>query len=119
MKVYQAVWALLQSLSKSKTALLREYLDGVYWGRSLRGLDQAARIYFNVSRAELSPAQSFFLAERIATPNRFRANRLRALLDRHAIQEAFHRYKITRDEIVNLYRQCDGLGDDVWQLLAK
>lgn len=118
-KLRQAIWAIIHSLMNSKKAILTEYINTVYWGRSYRGLDSAALGYFKRVRSELSVAESFFLAERIATPNRVSTKRISNLLSRWAISENLRTRCITRDEIVELYDSVYGCGGELWQILAK
>jgi len=84
-KVQQVIWAMRQEQRMSKTSILREYLDSVYWGQDIFGLPEAARRYCNVKPADLNPAQSFFLAERIASPNAYYPGRVTELLRRPPI----------------------------------
>ncbi len=57
-KIRQSSWALFHSAFISKAALLREYIDTVYRGKSLYGIDDAADAYFRTSRESLSAAQA-------------------------------------------------------------
>jgi membrane peptidoglycan carboxypeptidase len=81
----RAVGALGTGIRWPRALLLARYLDTAYFGLRAFGLSAAAREYFNASRDSLTPAQSFFLAERIALPNAFRAARIRNLLRRPMI----------------------------------
>ena len=119
LKVRQSIWALYRSSRDSKSTLLREYVDRVYWGQSLYGLDEAARGYFNIDRVELSPAQSFFLAERIAMPNRCSVRRIINLVQRPAIRNILSRYGATVKEVETLYVRIYGSGGEMWQLLER
>lgn len=65
-KMCQALWALWIEMQKSKYEILSEYLNTVYWGKSYYGLDAASWGYFKNKRDNLTIAQSFFLAERLA-----------------------------------------------------
>jgi membrane peptidoglycan carboxypeptidase len=118
-KFRQAVWAIMHSLANSKKCILTEYVDNVYWGRSYRGLDSAAFGYFRRGRSELSVAQSFFLAERIAAPNRVSVKRISNLLRRWAISENLRNRGIRCDEIIELYDIVYGCGGELWRTLAK
>lgn len=86
-KCRQALWAVRYELRHSKIEILREYLGGVYWGRSYWGLDAAADGYFNSRREDLLPSQAFFLAERLAAPNIVIPNRVIELLRRQPVIE--------------------------------
>ena len=70
-----------------RQSLLRRYLASVYMGRNYYGASAAARGYFAIDAIDLRPAQSFFLAERIAAPNRFNAMRIANILARHDVSE--------------------------------
>lgn len=119
MKIRQLCWALYRSTFIPKAVLLREYIDTVYWGKSLYGLDEAAHSYFRIDRKSLSAAQSFFLAERIAMPNRFSVNRVSNLMKRRAIRDALRRWGTSAKDIALLYRSSCSCGGDTWQLLER
>lgn len=70
----------------SKVELLEWYLSSVYLGRQLFGVHAAAVAYFGFSANKLNPAQSFFLADRIALPNRVRPTRVANLLSRKTLR---------------------------------
>jgi membrane peptidoglycan carboxypeptidase len=72
---------------ESRTDVFVEYLQNVYLGRSCYGVAFAARTYFNRSHSELTPPQSFFISERIASPNTWRSGRLRNILRRVIIRK--------------------------------
>lgn len=118
-KLAQAFWAVGQSAVDSKESILRRYVDAVYWGRSYYGLDRAAEGYFGRSRRSLSAAQSFFLVERIATPNRVSAKRISNLLERHPIRTTFARNGTTIRELFRLYEEVYGNGGRMWHCQAK
>ena len=118
-KIDQSAWALMHSLNTPKVSILREYVETVYWGRSYRGLDSAARGYLNAFREHLSPEQSFFLAERIATPNRVSVARISNLLQRSAISRKIRSGGVQLSGIVRIYDQVYGCGGELWQTLAK
>jgi membrane peptidoglycan carboxypeptidase len=118
-KIKQSSWALYHSAFISKASLLREYIDTVYWGKSLYGIDKAARAYFRTDRESLSTAQSFFLAERIAMPNRFSINRISSLVKRRAIRDALHRRCTSTRDIALVYQSFCGWGGEKWQLLER
>jgi penicillin-binding protein 1A len=118
-KVQQASWSLYASAARSKASILDEYVSTVYWGRSYHGLDAAAKGYFNAARGSLSMAQSFFLAERLAAPNRVSVRRISNLLKRTPIKLALLRNGVHFSDIINLYEGIYGCGGEMWQLLAK
>jgi len=118
-KLTQIAWALGESAVRSRVSVLKEYIETVYWGRSYHGLDRAVEGYFGGSRSSLSVAQSFFLAERIAAPNRVSAKRIVNLLERGPIKTNIERNGATTAEVLKVYEQVYGNGGDGWQLLVK
>ena len=73
-KGIEAVLALLIELRLSKDEILEAYLNDVYLGhrdgRSVLGLDEAARAYFDKKPAKLTAAETAMLAGMIRAPNR-------------------------------------------------
>jgi len=118
-KLAQIVQAVSESALRSKASILEEYVETVYWGRSYHGLDRAAEGYFNADRKSLSVAQSFFLAERIAAPNRVSAKRISNLLERPPITMNIARNGATIVEVLKVYEQVYGKGGKAWPLLEK
>jgi membrane peptidoglycan carboxypeptidase len=108
-KVLQTAWALAKDARSSKLEILEEYLGTVYWGRSYRGIDAAALGYFNTTRDQLTPAQSFFLAERLAGPNIIIVDRVRALLRRSPILRLLSEYGDSWEELSAIYDEHFGL----------
>ncbi|ADV84127.1 glycosyl transferase family 51 [Terriglobus saanensis SP1PR4] len=101
------------TLSRTKVALLVEYLGSIYWGRNYYGLERASMGYFGVSAKDLTPCQSFFLAERIANPNRFSPQRIRNLVSRPAIAALLQGEPSNRTDVEKIYREqltLDGEG---------
>jgi membrane peptidoglycan carboxypeptidase len=107
-KIAQAIWATHQELRTSKIKILDRYISSVYWGRSYYGLDSAAQGYFCASRSTLTPAQSFFLAERIANPNRFLPRRISNLLGRDVIAATLLENGTSVTEVAEIYAQIFG-----------
>jgi monofunctional glycosyltransferase len=62
-------WALEALLSKER--ILHIYLNSVEWGEGVFGAQAAARHYFQVSAAQLSPTQAARLAVMLPAPKRF------------------------------------------------
>lgn len=73
-------------LKETKIDILSEYLERVYMGKSSYGITSATRAYFHCSPSELTPAQSFFLSERLALPNKWRPARIANILRRKLIR---------------------------------
>lgn len=96
-------WALRHQRRHSKRAVLAAYLERVYWGRSYHGLDEAARGYCATERPCLSVAQSFFLVERLASPNVLRPRRVVTLVRRRCIAPVLR--AADRVELLELYQR--------------
>jgi membrane peptidoglycan carboxypeptidase len=118
-KIRQSAWAVGASLGMSKVEILRLYLEKVYWGRSFYGLDHAVRGYFGLTREGLSIEHSFFLAERIASPNRVSAPRIVNLLTRPAIIRTLKRYSVRISQVIELYDHQYKCGGDICHILEK
>jgi len=118
-KLRQIAWALGQSAVRGKAAMLKEYVETVYWGRNYLGLDRAIEGYFNGTRSSLCVAQSFFLAERIAAPNRTSVKRISNLLNRVPIRLSLRRNGASIRDVNKIYEQIYGCGGEEWQHLAK
>jgi penicillin-binding protein 1A len=118
-KFRQVMWAMFASAFTSRIDLLTEYLNGVYWGRSYLGLDSAAEGYFKKRRGELSVVESFFLAERIATPNRISVPRISNLLGRSSIVKTLHAAGASSRDVIATYEEVYGCGGQTWELLEK
>lgn len=118
-KIRQAIWALLEDARKSKLDILSEYLRLVYWGRSYYGLDAATRAYFGASRDAITLSQSFFLAERLATPNLALPSRVVALLERRSISFLFSEEPSSLEELISIYDRHFQCGGEIWECLAK
>jgi penicillin-binding protein 1B len=77
-KGIEAVLAVLIELRLSKDDILEAYLNDVYLGhrdgRSILGLDEAARAYFNKAPKDLNAAEAALLAGMIRAPNRDNPN---------------------------------------------
>jgi membrane carboxypeptidase/penicillin-binding protein len=67
-----------------KEDILIEYLNRVYLGKSCYGVKAAAHSYFGCTEF-LTPAQSLFIADRIALPNHWRYGRLVNILMRPSV----------------------------------
>lgn len=68
----------------SKQRILEIYLNVVEWGNGVFGAEAAARHYFGVSAAKLSPAQAAQLAVMLPSPRRYDGNRGSAYLARRS-----------------------------------
>lgn len=109
-KAIQATWAVGYTLTHSKASAISEYLSGVYWGRSYHGIEQASLGYFGVQPSELTVAQSFFLCERLASPNSALPQRVGALISRRSISRYFLAQPDGLQELCNIYEHFFGCG---------
>lgn len=81
----RAFSALRLTAQLGREEILVQYLQTVYFGRNAFGVHAAAAAYFRKATVDLSPAEAFFLAERIALPARFRARRIENILRRPVV----------------------------------
>lgn len=118
-KVFQCLSSIVCSATTPKSKILGDYLEIAYWGKSYYGIDRAAAGYFGKTRDSLSVAQSFFLAERIAAPNRMCIARISNLFQRGSIANSFRRHGTTPAEIAAVYERRFKSGSDVAHLFTK
>lgn len=102
-KLNQLVFAVKKELIGSKEEILYEYLTNVYWGADFVGIDAAATGYFGSTKESLTVAQSFFLAERLASPNVDRPSRVASLLSRRVIAELMDEQDLCTEELHEIY----------------
>ncbi|SRR6266480_224501 len=107
-KTKQILWSILHSALNRKLDILKEYLNTIYWGRSYYGIDDAIKGYFEGNRQSLSVAQSFFLAERLAAPNRISLGRISNLLKRTPIHTSLSNNGATAGDVQSLYEYVYG-----------
>jgi membrane peptidoglycan carboxypeptidase len=112
-KAKQIPWSFVHSVLNRKRDILKEYLNTIYWGRSYFGIDHAARGYFNGTRQSLSVEQSFFLAERLAAPNRASAGRISRLLMRSPIKATLGSNGSSAGQVLSVYRYVYGSRGDL------
>jgi len=55
----------------TKTQILEMYMNRIFWGGSIRGIESASRNYFEKSASELTLGESAMLAGIISAPNAF------------------------------------------------
>ncbi|MEP5232424.1 MAG: monofunctional biosynthetic peptidoglycan transglycosylase [Alloalcanivorax sp.] len=68
-KAQEAAIALMLEIGLSKRRILELYLNVAQWGHQIYGAEAAARHYFQVSAAQLSPLQAAQLAAMLPRPN--------------------------------------------------
>jgi penicillin-binding protein 1A len=67
-KLRESVLAVKLERRSDKDEILARYLNTVYFGRGVYGIEPAARIYFDRSAHDLTPAQSAFLIGLLSGP---------------------------------------------------
>ncbi len=70
-KAAEAWYTLLIELMWSKARILETYLNTVDWGPAGRGVERAARYYFNTSAARLTSEQAALMAAVLPSPHRW------------------------------------------------
>ncbi len=70
-KAAEAVLAVRIEQVFSKDEIFELYLNQVYWGHNLYGIETAAKSYFNTTAADLDLAQSSMLAGILPAPERY------------------------------------------------
>lgn len=102
-KIKQSCWSLKKEIKDTKIEILREYLSSVYWGRAYYGIDAACQGYFKRRKSSVSVAESFFLAERLANPNRAYVSRIESLLARPGVRGLMQAGSCSREEVRRIY----------------
>ena len=74
-KVQEAVITLMLEQVMDKRRILEIYLNVIEWGNGVFGAEAAARHYFGVSAAQLSPEQAARLAAMVPNPRFYDRNR--------------------------------------------
>ena len=67
-KLKEVFLAIKLSRTQSKSQILEDYLNTIYFGRGANGIEAASRKYFDVSAKDLTVAQSAVLASSIRSP---------------------------------------------------
>jgi len=71
-KAQEAAITVMLETIMSKRRILEIYLNVIEWGNGVFGAEAAARSYFGVSAASLTPAQAGQLAAMVPSPRRYR-----------------------------------------------
>ncbi len=95
--------ALLLEKRFSKEEIFKRYLSSVYFGKSYFGIKEASRGYFSCSPYNLALSQSFFLAERIAIPNKVKEKRIIKILRRKEISSQFSNEELKK--LCDIYKK--------------
>ncbi|MFN2443826.1 MAG: transglycosylase domain-containing protein [Thermoanaerobaculia bacterium] len=73
-KAIEAILAIILDVRMSKDEILEAYLNEVYLGHqrghSIRGLDEASRLFFDKPPGKLTPAEAALIAAIVPAPNR-------------------------------------------------
>lgn len=112
-KTAQAFWAIRKTLTSSKSTVLHEYLQTTYLGRSYYRLVAAACGYCNKLPAQLRVSDSFFLVDRIATPNRVSLSRIEILAARRPVATALLSDPGVIPELAMLYERHFACGEAI------
>jgi membrane peptidoglycan carboxypeptidase len=118
-KLAQSVWAIRATLVSPKPIILRNYLSNVYFGRSFYGLRQASTGYFGRAPQDLGVADSFFLAERIASPNVVSLRRIGMLVARRPIMALLRAEPSVMREMRAHYERHFGCGEEIAKCLER
>ncbi len=70
-KILEAALAIRMEISMSKDEILEAYVNRIYFGSGLYGVEAASQAYFGTSAANLSVSQGALLAGLIRSPSRF------------------------------------------------
>jgi monofunctional biosynthetic peptidoglycan transglycosylase len=115
-KAREAIIALRIERLYEKSFILERYLNVVEFGEGLYGIKPAAQFYFRKSPAELSIAESAFLAFLLPSPKRYAASFRQKQLSTfarkqtHEIVDRLHRFKkISEEEKVQAWMELDSL----------
>jgi penicillin-binding protein 1A len=101
-KALEAALAVRIEKSYSKKQILELYMNRVYFGSGLYGIEAAARGYFGKPAAELSLGESAILAGLICSPNRFSPARHpeQAVAERDEVLERMlHENMVTKQDV--------------------
>jgi penicillin-binding protein 1A len=118
-KIAQSTWAIRRTLTLSKSRVLKDYLDSVYFGRSYYGLNQAAKGYCDQIPHDLTIAESFFLVERIARPNKVSITRIAILAERRPIAAVLKADLGVMRQLAVLYERHFGCGEVIARCLER
>lgn len=115
-KAREAIIALRIERLYEKSFILERYLNVVEFGEGLYGIKPAAQFYFRKSPADLSIAESAFLAFLLPSPKRYAASFRQKQLSTFArkqtreIVDRLHRFKkISEEEKVQAWMELDSL----------
>ncbi len=70
-KVKELFLAMKLGQSRSKSEILQDYLNTIYFGRGAYGVQSASQAYFGTDVTKLDPSQAAFLAGIVQSPNNY------------------------------------------------
>jgi membrane carboxypeptidase/penicillin-binding protein len=108
-----------RTLTCSKLSILKEYIESVYFGRSYYGLERAAEGYCGRKARALTIADSFFLVERIARPNKVNTTRVAILAQRKPVATLLMKDLGVIRELAALYERHFGCGEVITICLER
>ena len=118
-KIAQSNWAMKRALTCSKLSILKEYMESVYFGRSYYGVERAAEGYCGRKARDLTIADSFFLVERIARPNKVSIARVAILAERRPIANLLMADLGVIHELAALYELHFSCGEGIARCLER
>ncbi|MFA5137672.1 MAG: penicillin-binding protein 1C [Elusimicrobiota bacterium] len=111
-KFLQVIQALLLERRSSKQDILERYLNTIEYGNRCKGIEAAARLYFDKPAARLSLAESAFLAGLPQAPDRLdpyrfleRSRRRQA----HILEKLYRWGWVSKEDYLNALRERLGL----------
>ena len=114
-KLVEVFSALVLEGKLSKEDILEEYLNRVYWGHGIYGINQAAATYFRKRPSELDAGEAALLAALLPSPERyspFRNPRAAAQAQAQVISRMVDTGNLKESEV----RMCIGLPPSLAQL---
>lgn len=84
---YRAAKSIVLVMRYDRINILTEYLNSIYFGQKCFGICSASRHYFGSEIETLTVSQSFFLADRIALPSKWRSARIANMLQRQLVRD--------------------------------
>jgi penicillin-binding protein 1A len=90
-----------------KSKILETYLNEVYFGNGVYGIERAAEVYFNKPAAKLTLGESAFIAGLIRAPSDLgaRVNRDAAITRQHEVLDQMAEYKLASQSDVDAAKQ--------------
>ncbi|MBW3591697.1 MAG: transglycosylase domain-containing protein, partial [Actinobacteria bacterium] len=74
-KAKEALWAMEVEKKFGKAEILQAYLNTVYFGQGAYGAEAAAKTYFGVSAADLTPGQAAYMSVILRSPGQYQIDK--------------------------------------------